>query len=110
MASASCPARVRRSASVIVFVSVSIVGPFSVQVCVGSDQRAGWPPGHCKRRAFGRAERRVSQVVRGASAAFTARGARKAPRTSTAAIVAKASSGETSSAMVANPRTRSSTI
>ena len=42
-------------------------------------------------------------MVRAASAALTARGARKAPRTSTAVIVARASSGSTSSAIVARP-------
>ena len=45
-------------------------------------------------------------AVRGASAAFTAVGARKAPSTSTEAIVARASWGETSSAMLASPSTR----
>ena len=47
-------------------------------------------------------------MVRGASAALTARDARNAPSTSTEAIVANANSGLTSSAIVANPSTRSS--
>src|SRR5437868_4607191 len=47
-------------------------------------------------------------TVRGARAALTARGARKAPRTSTEAIVASASAAVMASAMIAQPRTRSS--
>ena len=50
------------------------------------------------------------QTVRGARAAFTAGLARKAPSTSTAEIVASASSGLTSGAIVARPRTRISTV
>jgi hypothetical protein len=47
----------------------------------------------------------VFQVVRSASAAFTAGLAWKAPRTCTDAMAARASSGVTSLAMVARPRT-----
>ncbi len=66
----------------------------------------GWTSG----RRSGPPGSEGDHVVRAASAAFTACGARKAPRTSTRAIVATASSGETSSSMVASPRTRSSTM
>ena len=67
----------------------------------------GWTS---RRRRSGPPGSGGDHVVRAASAAFTACGARKAPRTSTRAIVATASSGETSSSMVASPRTRSSTM
>ena len=67
----------------------------------GRPCRVGLPGRRIGRRA-------VAQVVRGARAALTAAGARKAPRTSTDGDRGQGQLGLTSSAIVASPRTRSS--
>src|ERR1035438_6222443 len=70
-----------------------------------------WSPGRTACTLLGPAVRAAvvitaAQTMRAARAAFTAVGARKAPSTSTEAIVARASWGETSVAMLASPSTR----
>jgi hypothetical protein len=64
-------------------------------------------PGCCRRREF---RHLVGHTMRRARIALTAGDARNAPRTSIEAIVARARSGGTSSAMLASPMTRSSTM
>ena len=96
VASANLPSRVRRVASII---PVFMRCPFT-----GVPQAATWAA--TGRSGFRRdLWRREPYLIRSASARFTASLAWNAPSTLMLSIVAKASSGETSSAILAKPKT-----
>ena len=126
VASVSRPERVRLSASVRAWVSgvgneMGMANLLTEGMVCRGDQRQG-SPNDGSALGLGSAIRQgeaarvrgpedeADQTIRGRSAALTAAEARKAPNTSMEAMVASASSGVTSSAMEASPRTRTSVI